>query len=237
MQSSAIRLDVVYERPFVRPMFQVSRSAVEIIECFYTTLTSEFLIAMSDLTVAHAQSMADIAIRTSLFGGNGLLELNVEKFTARFEGLRTKDDSDVAKNVILLSEAAMEKALPEAQYKGALIRTSAWMACDGGERAVQNLLNKYGTPKLAVSPSKFGADNVKPLIHTEYTNEREGWHVKLFMDLSELAGAHLYVLCNGTYTEDGKFVTFEERANHLENIYKDLFKHYDLETVAKLIKE
>ena len=95
MRFSTARLDVVYERSFEQPLFKVSKSAVEILECIYETLNPKYPLAMSDLTTTAALSMGDVAIRASLFRGNGVLELGVEKFTARFEGLRTPDDVEI----------------------------------------------------------------------------------------------------------------------------------------------
>lgn len=229
MRFSTTRWDVAVERPFRRPNFKLSRCAVEVLESFYDALSPDYTPAMSDLSAKPAMTMGDIAIRISMFGGNGLVEIGAEKMTARFEGLHSKKDGEAVQNVVLLSEAALQKALPDIEYKGAAIRTSAWLACDGGTKAVESFLEKYAAPKANIKPKTFGAERIKIPIHAGVTNETEGWDVRVFMDLSDLPSTDLYVACNGTFTEDGKFVGLEARVNHLENIYRDMFKHYGLE--------
>jgi len=232
MRYSLARLNVVYERPFRQPVFQVSKSAVEILDCLYGRLNPKYPMAMSDLTASSALSMGEIAIRARLFNGNGLLELSVEKFTARFEGLRNKQDVEIVKDAITLSEDALENALPGTNYEGAAIRTSAWLSCDDGDQGVQDLLEKFGTPKLKLRRNEFGAEKIKTPVRAQLTNEKEGWAVNFFLDTSELAGAHLFFLCDGVYIETGKFSNFAERANHLENVYEKLLEHYGLEPIS-----
>ncbi|MFQ5930967.1 MAG: hypothetical protein ACE5MM_01025 [Nitrospiraceae bacterium] len=232
MRFSPARLNVVYERPFKQPVFRVSKSAVEILGCIYETLNPKYPMVMSDLTATAAQSMGDIAIRARLFGGNGLLELGVEKFTARFEGLQSKEDVEIIKDVIILSEDALQRALPGTQYKGATVGTSAWLICEDGEKGAQNILKKYGVHDASISPKKFGAEKIKIPISGELQNEKEGWSINFLIETSKLAGAHIYVLCNGAYVENSRFNTFEERAEHYDAIYRDLLANYGLEPVA-----
>lgn len=233
MRLLATRLDVEYDRPFQRPMFKVSRSAVEILECFYDALSSEYPLAMSDFSAAPAISMDDVAIRVKLFRGNGLLEVGAEKFTARFDGLQSKADVDVVKTVIRLSENALERSLPGTEYKWAAIRTATWSACEDGEKAVQALLDRYDATKGNIFPKKLGKGNTKNSIGGKFTNSNEGWMLSFLMEISEITNFNLFFKCDSTYFEGGKFVNFDERVEHFEIVHRSLLEHYGFEAISK----
>ncbi len=232
MRLLATRLDVEYDRPFRRPIFKVSQSSVEILECFYDALSSEYPLAMSDLSAAPAVSMGDVAIRVKLFRGQGLLEVGAEKFTARFDGLQSRSDVDVVKTAIRLSENALERGLPGIEYNGAAIRTSTWSACEGGKEAVQAMLDKYDAPKENISAEKFGAEHIINSVVKRLTNEKDGWLVNFLLEFSELVGFHLFLRCDILYTEHGKFINFDGRAEHFENIYSCLLEQYGFEGIS-----
>ena len=233
MKFSLFRLDVEFQHTFAQPVFKVPKSAVEILECLYEKLNPKYPVAIADLTATAALSMGDVAIRTSLFEGKGLIEVGVEKFVARFEGLRTAEDIKIIQEVITLSEEALQSALPKMRYKGATIRSSAWLICEGTERSAEDLLDKYGRLKNDLSPRKFGAKKVKNSIRSELVNEEAGWSINVSIERSLIPGAQLFVLCSGTYIESDKFKGFQEQASHYENVYRALLAHYGLEPVTE----
>ncbi|MCI0561040.1 MAG: hypothetical protein MN733_21345, partial [Nitrososphaera sp.] len=213
--------------------FKVPQSAAEILESIYQKLNPTYPLALSDLTATAALSVGEVAVRASLFEGKGLLEVSVDKFTARFEGLRTEGDLKLVRDVIILSEEALQSVFPNMHYTVATIKSSAWLNCKGEEKGVKDLLEKYGTPKLGLSPSKFGATKITNFIRSELINEEMGWSTNILIERSIIPATHLYILCGGTYLENDNFKGFREQVGHYENIYRMLLAHYELEPVTE----
>lgn len=232
MRYSVARLNVTYERPFKQPVFEASKSAAEILGNFYSTLNPTYPLKMSDLTATSALSMGDIAIRVSLFSGNGLLDLSIDKFTAMFEGLRLDQDVEVIKDVIVKSESVLSSSLPNIDFKGTNIKTSAWLICEDGAEAARYVLDRYGAPKVGLAYKKLGAGEIKIPVRGVITNKNEGWSTNFLIDLSEMTGAHLFFLCGSSYEEGGKYSNFVERSGHFESIYRNLLENHELQPIS-----
>lgn len=228
IQYSEQQINVTYERRFRQPAFQISRSMVEILARFYEILSSEFVLQPSDLTSAGAQSMGEVAASVRLFGGNGLLELTVEKFAARFEGLRTQDDAELVKKALRLSEMTLSEVLPGVDFSGTVVRVSSWIRFDNEDCDATEFLAKFGSPKSKVRAQEFGAKEILFTINWQIKNEDAGWAMKVLMEPSELPSSHLFLFLNAAYVENPEFSSFENRSNHIEKFYNELMARFGL---------
>lgn len=233
MQIIARQMNVNYERPFEGPLFSVPKLAVEILDGLYGALNPDFPLAMSDLTATTGNSMSDIVVRVRLFSGNGGLEITPEKFSASFQKLQSKEDLKTVENVVLLSEATLEKSLGEKiSYSGARFGLSLWFECKDGVDGVRGLLEKYGTLNVDLPVEKIGAETAAAKPRGTLYNDSEGWRIEFLLEPSQLTGTHLYFACDCSYTESGKYINFNERTQHLDNITKFLLEHHELTLAA-----
>lgn len=233
MNVSRIRSDVVYERSFREPVFTLGKSAAEILGAFYKALSPEFRLAMSDLTVPPANTMGDLSIRASLFNGNGILEVNVDRFSARFFNLQSDEDIEIVKSVMRLSEISLTDTIKEIVYSDTIIRTSSWIEFEDTDDAAKKILAKYSKPRVDIDHVSLGAEEINHSIRSSVYNGSAGWAINFGLEISELPGYHIYFLCNAAYAENGAVVGFDAVTGHFEDIHRRLLESYEFYPASK----
>lgn len=227
MKFNSVRSNVVYERRFARPMFSVPRVSVEILESFYRALSPEYVISMADLSASPATAMSDIAVRATLFGGNGLLEVNAERFHAAFTNIQTSADIQTVKNVLTLGEAALAKVLESAEFTDTIIRISAWLALSGGNDDAEQFFKTYRQTHISVED--IGAERAIYPTVGNFTNDAQGWRLNLMIEPSTLTGAQLFFQADATYTQGGQAQAFEQKVAHMETTCSVFLAKHGLE--------
>ncbi len=228
MEFSIHRLDLVFDKQFKRPAFKIVQDISTIVENFHEVLNVRFPHKLSDLQIQNGNSPADIFIRVLLLNGNGHLELGVDHFRATFINLNPESGVALAKDCLELCEQVLLDAIPDLETKTAFLRTSGWLECDGGEKAVAELLGKFGAPAQQLLPEGFGATEVRYSPQGVIGNKEEGWTVSFRLERSAIESAHLFFVCDGTYSDGGRFDNLEDRINHVSCILGHLSKHFGL---------
>jgi hypothetical protein len=219
MQFSIDRLNVTYEVAFKDPAFEIAQSAVAILTAFYQRLHPRFGVPLSDLRVLGGNALSELGVRIGLFNGQGLLEVATEKFSGSFQGLRNQQDITVVKDCIALSEEALSESLPDLKPKLTAIKTSSWLNCDGGKSGVNEVLEQIENSVVGMAAKKLGATNVSHTLRSQLGNEGEGWTLAFGMERSLVPGSDFFVVCDGTFTDGGRYAGLEERAEHVRAMY------------------
>lgn len=214
MEYKALRMSVVYEHRFARPMFSVARVAVEVLEGIYEALSPEYAISMADLSAASAATMSEVAIRANLFGGNGFLEVNPERFHARFVGIQSNADIQTIKNTVVLAEAGMQKALNLTKFGDTSIQVSAWLTLTGGDEEGERFFEKYVQKHIA--KAELDAERAVYLINANFSNDNQGWRLNFLVEPSRLPGAQLFLLADATYSSGSRLEELDAKVSHLE---------------------
>ncbi len=229
MEFSVTRLDIVFETVFIRPAFSVAQKTTKVLESIYDALSPRFSVQLSDLQVQPGLSFADVFVRVNIFGGNGQLELRVDKFTGRFQNLKTSDDVKSVKESLDLSEKAIAEVIPDMREKTTAIRTASWLNCGLDGAAAANLREKWVDASANVPYRQLGAASLNCPIEASFDNEEERWAVSFRIEPSASNSADLYFACNGLYAPGGKFSNLDERAEHMEIQYLGLLRHFGFE--------
>lgn len=68
-------------------------------------------------------------------------------------------------------------------------------------------------------------------MYKKFGNNNEGWKSSICVEASEVTGFHLFFKCDISYAEDGKFVKFDNRVEHFENIYRNILGYCGIEGI------
>lgn len=229
MKFNALRMDIAYEVTFVRPIFEVALSAVQIMKSLYANLNPRFAISMADLQSLSGQTMADVGVIVSLFNDQGSIEVRPERLLGRFDRLQNKTDGTVVRDCLKLVEKAVFESVKEAEVASTTIRTSSWLAIEGMEDPADYFLGPSGKLSLRLNAEKLKSDPLTFAPRIYARNEKEKWSATFVVDKSAFTGTHLFFVCDLTYLPHGAFNSLDERAEHLEVQYKRLLAEIGLE--------
>jgi hypothetical protein len=227
-------MDLAYEVPFKRPVFDIAQPGAQILRAYYDALNPRFPIAMSDLQAApSAASFGDVLYRVVLFGGSGVLETTLTRFYARFERIQTQQDLKVVSDCVSISEQALKSTVTELEPIGARIVSASWLSCEGGADVANNFLTRIARSALDLNPEGCGASGVIGMIGAEFVAENEGWTARFRLEKSLMELAHLFYHFEINHQQGGHFASFEERAQHAESLYLLVLNRLGLTTKSQ----
>src|SRR5262249_60685853 len=108
MKVIVARIDVVYEVNFRRPLFDREREVPPLLQSLYDTLSDNFGISLSDVSVHLADSLPNVFAMINLFGGAGSVELRLDRWRAVFRNIRTDEDRKIIIRCLNLAGGAIE---------------------------------------------------------------------------------------------------------------------------------
>lgn len=233
MDVSLFRMDLAYEVPFKRPVFDIARPGAPILRAYYDALNPRFPIAMSDLQAPSATSFGDVLFRVVLFGGSGVLETTLTRFYARFERIQSQQDLKVVSDCVSLSEQALKSAVTEVEPVGARIVSASWFSCEGGADAASTFLTGMACSALDPNPESYGASGVIGMVGAEFVAENEGWSARFRVEKSLMELAHLFYHFEINHLQNGRFGSFDDRAQHAESLYVLILNRLGLTTKSQ----
>jgi hypothetical protein len=161
MQFDTRRLDLTYTLAFAEPLFAVATSLPTILERFHRTIGPRYFVGLDDLQALPGTSLGQVGAKVSLFGGNGTIQLMVDRLMVRFERLQGEADLKIAKDCLELAMDATRGLFPDARGRQALISVRMWLALADGEQAATQLLSEHGCASLA---SRLRAAFIEPAV-------------------------------------------------------------------------
>ncbi len=228
MKYNRFATNVRYQARFASPQFQLPNVAAEVIEGFYNALNPRFTLNLSDLQSLGGHSYADVALRISLLSGKGQLEVRPDRFSTFFQDLRSDEELITVRDCVELSEDALATTLPDLEVLDRAIQLSFWLKCEGGPDAVTELLNQHGQRGLPIAKEDFGAQDFDHTLRVDLRNSDERWQVNFSFQKS-VPGADLFFLVDSSYTEAGKYNSFEQRVEHITSLSLKMLKTLGLE--------
>ena len=230
MKAKIERINLTYEVEFATPSFDLPISNVNVLRVFYETIHPRFPINPPDMHVAGGNSLSDVHVRITLFNGNGIIDISVDRMSLAFNNLRTKSDLTICKDCISLSEEALQKSLPAVSARIIAIKPTLFLELQGGEQNASNYLSQLPGSSIELDLSAFGSAVQHPGINLEVDNIEEKWNAVFhaFQDRTKMS--FLTLFCSAVYRADGTVHGLENRANHLDQLLKTFLDSIDLET-------
>lgn len=210
-------LDVSYKASFRDPLFELARGNVEVLKIFHRRLTPHYLIRSSDMLAMGGNALSDCRTQITLFGGNGVLEITPDKFSASFTNAIQKD-TETIKDCITSGLAAMAEWSPDVAYREEVVELTAFLSLKGTDTRDNFLHNLIGS-KMMFRADDFGAPKIHSGLKAEFENSGDKWIVGFNVYRSWVDSETLIVNCNATYQEGGALATFEDKATHVDKIF------------------
>ena len=213
-------LDISYEAIFQDPLFELARKNVDVLKIFHRHLTPRYSISPSDMQAMGGSALSDLKARISLFRGNGILEITVDKFSAVFKNAVGQKDIDTIKDCVGSGLAAIAEWSPALAYREETISQTHFLSLKGADDRNSFLHNLIGS-KMAFCADDFGASKIYTGLKAELENSGDKWIVRFDISRSWDINDMLIVNCNATYKEGGKLATFEDKTAHAGKIAND----------------
>lgn len=230
MQAKIERINLLYEVEFASPSFDLPTSNVNVLKAFYETIHPRFPISAPDMHVTGGNLLSDVHVRVTLFSGNGIIDISVDRMSLTFNNLRTESDLTICKDCISLSEEALHKSLPTVSARIIAIKPTVFLELQGGEQNASNYLSQRPGSSIELDLSAFGSAVQHPGVNLEVDNIEEKWNAILHAFSDRTKTSLLTLFCSTVYRADGKVRGLENRANHLKQLLKTFLDSIGLET-------
>jgi hypothetical protein len=223
-------LDIVYEVVFSIPMFKLARENVDVLRIFYQHLAPHYLVRPSDMQISGGTALSDVKARITLFRGNGVLEVTVDKFSAAFANAVEKDIETI-KDCVAISLSALTEWLPTMTYREHVIRVAAFLSLlSDSPTAADDFLNSLMGNKMAFRGEDIGASKSHFGLKAEFENPEEKWIVSFDVSRSWISGDMLIVTSSAIYQDDSVMKSLDDKAAHIQMVFNSLLTTIGLET-------
>lgn len=218
MQVTLEWMNLTYEAEFSAPSFDLPGQNTLVLKSLYERINPRYPIRPTEMQVTGGNVLSDVRVRVTLFQGNGVLEITVDKLSCVFSYLRTKEDVTTCKDCISLSEQALRTSLPDVSIRAVALKPNMVFQLGGGlENAASHLSRMVGA-NTEVNLSGFGNAVQHSGVNREIENSEEGWDAIFHAFRDRTHESSLFVTCHALYSENGAIRALEDRANHLEQL-------------------
>jgi hypothetical protein len=212
-------LDIVYEVVFSTPMFKLVREDVDVLRIFYQHLAPHYLVRPSDMQVSGGTAPSDVKARITLFRGDGVLEVTVDKFSATFTNAVEKD-LETIKDCVAISLTALAEWLPTMTYREHVIRGAAFLSLlSDSPTAADDFLNTLMGNKMAFRGEDIGASKSHFGLKAEFENPEEKWIVSFDVSRSWISDDMLIVNSSAIYQGDSAMKSLDDKAAHIRMVF------------------
>ena len=230
MKASIKHIDVTYDVEFAAPAFDLPNSNVSVLKTFYETIHPRFRINTRDMHVAGGNLLSDVRVRVTLFNGNGVIDISVDRMSLIFNNLGTEKDLAICQDCISLSEEALQKSLPAVSVRAVGIKPTLFLEINGEQEDDGNYLSRLPGTSIQLDLRPFGNATQHSGVNLEIQNSEEKWDALFhaFQDLTTTSS--LILSCHAFHRADGKVRGLENRVNHLQQLLKAFLDNIGLET-------
>lgn len=230
MKANVKWMNVTYDVEFAAPAFDLPSRSTNVLKAFYKTIHPRFPINTRDMQVDGGNLLSDVRVRITLFNGNSVIDISVDKMSIVFNNLRTKEDLTICKDCISLSEETLQKSMADVPFRNVTIKPMLFLELQGGEQNASKHLSQLQGASLQLDLSTFGGSVQHPGVNLEVENSEEGWGAVFHAFRDQSKASALILSCYTIYREDGTLCGLENRTNHLERLLKAFLDSIDLET-------
>ncbi len=229
MYTSLEWIDLTYDVEFDPPAFALPKTSTDVLEALYERIHPRFPINTRDMQVTGGNQLSDVHLHATLFGGNGVIDVWVDRMSLGFGNLKKEADLTECKDCIRLSEAAMQDALPSVRFREVAIKPTLFLELEGGQEEVENYLSRLPGTCPQLDLSEFGAAVQRPEVSLEVGNPEEGWDVLFHAFRDREEASSLILSCQAFYQANGRVSGLEDRADHLKRLLKAFLDGIGLE--------
>jgi hypothetical protein len=228
MQATLEWMTLTYEARFSAPSFDLPSRSTLILKSFYEEINPRYAIRPGDMQVMGGNTLSDVRTRITLFGGNGTLDITVDKLLCFFSNLRSKSDLTICKDCISLSEQAIRSSLPDASVQAVAINPALVLQLGGGEENATNHLSRVVGKSIGPKLGAIGNIVQHPGVSWGIENVDEGWQATFRANRDPTRVSSLFVFCDSLYKQDSAIAGLEDRAQHVEYLLSRFLESIEL---------
>ena len=230
MKANVEWMNMTYDVEFAAPAFDLPSRSTNVLKAFYKTIHPHFPINTRDMRVDGGNLLSDVRVRVTLFNGNSVIDISVDRMSLVLNNLRTKEDLATCKDCISLSEEALQKSLPDVPVRNTTIKPVLFLELQGREQNASKHLSRLQEASIQLDLSPFGRAVQHPGVNLEVENSEEGWSTVFHAFRDQSKASALILSCHTIYRADGTLRGLENRMDHLERLLKAFLDSIDLET-------
>lgn len=225
MKCSFVRTDIEIQQALREPAFAMAKQGAEILAEVYRSVLPHCPIDMEDLSISGGATFGDLLLSVRAFGGNGTIAMRVDRITAVFRQV-TINDIPIVKNFSDSAIRGFFVALPDAAPGALKYSCSAWIACEDGAGAAQEMLEKRGFAAFGMDRGLFSEYRSQFSLQADMTHLSKGHTASIKIELSAVPNANLYVRASVEFSAAG---AIQERFDEARNIFMAALSHLDLQ--------
>lgn len=230
MKANLEWMNVTYDMDFAAPSFDLPGSNTSVLRALYETIHPRYPIGTQNMHVAGGNLLSDVHVRVTLFNGNGVIDLSVDRMSLFFNNLKTKEDLAVCRDCISLSEEALQNSLPDVSVRAVALKPTLFLELGDGQEDAGTHLSRVVGASIQPDLGAFGSAVKYPGVNLEIENSEEGWDAIFHAFRDRTKASSLILSCQVVYGAEGKIRGLENRATHLEQLLKAFLDSIGLET-------
>lgn len=229
MEADFRRAELTYEVYFLGPSFELPGLGTLLLQSLYENIHPLYPLNTSDMRVLGGNSLSDVRVQVTAFGGLGLIDVRSDGITMSFRGLQNPQDFATCLQCISLSEEATSRVLPNCQTDGVALRPTLYLDLEGEARSASDHLATVLAAITNMDLQKFGNPVLHPGVNLEMENTEQGWNAifNAYRDRGEQS--LLVVSCFAQYGEQGAIQGLEQRFGHLKQLIRTVLRGIGVE--------
>ncbi len=231
MKGSLEWMEMTYEAEFSVPLFDLPGRTTELMRALHQFIHPRFPLRTTDLQVSGGNALSDVCVRVTMFGGNGTIEVTVEKLSMRFNGLRSEQDLAICNECFALVVQALKGAFPQVVIATVAVRSTLSLRLGDGSVDARDFLQQVVKPGIDMDLTGLGNAALYPCINLEVQNDDEGWRAVLHAYDSVVEKSSIFASCWVAYAEPPELHPHAEYIDRLRRLLEALLRGLTVEMV------
>ena len=208
-------LEVSYERRFRQPSFDIAATPATVLRALHEAISPRYPLSSADLAVEAGRSVADVRLKATLFGGNGLIEVTADSFSGSFRNAIGPGDVQKVQDCVALGLGAVESAVPNLALAAGSITSRLFVELiDEPHDAHVFLRELMASSGPHISFREVAGVECIPGMKTDLINAEQKWEFVFQLDRALRSRNELFVLLVARYEQDGAYRSVDEQAKH-----------------------
>jgi hypothetical protein len=230
MKFNRAAIFVVSNVEFVAPQFQLLRDWERLLKGLHDNIAPSYPFSAYDVTIDTRSSLADRVLRISLFRGNGIIDIYIDRLSVSFSNLIHDSDITIALDCMNLIEKSLLSYLGIELIREFNIRPTINYISSNNDMSVRDFLtNRFRPSEYFELILKEDDCRTNIFAKFEFQSMDNAWRVGIDLMASTLDEKTLILTCNSYYDPNSRYSDSMIRGQHLIDLLTEFLAQSRIE--------
>ena len=229
MRASIERVNLTYEEVLSAPLFDLPSRGTALLHSLHKAIHPRYSIPPTHMQIFGGNAMSDVRIRITLFNGNGIIDVTVDKISIAFNDLLGREDIDICKDCISTTDQVIRSFFTDLRISFVSVNPTVYISLDEAAIAPGMYLSGIISHEFKFDLDKFENAIQYPGVNLTVGSSTAGWNVIFHAFQNASAASSLVVSCHAQYLQGGQISELEEKNIHLHKLFVSFLEGIGLE--------